>query len=59
MDFGQTIANFGRLLLGKRMIIGKSRKELDKMRAAGELIAEVREAVRRMVQPGISTLDID
>lgn len=41
------------------MIIGKSRKELDKMRAAGELIAEVREAVRKMIRPGISTLEID
>ncbi len=41
------------------MIIGKSRKELDRMREAGELIAEVREEIRRMVKPGISTLEID
>jgi methionyl aminopeptidase len=41
------------------MIIGKSRKELDKMRAAGELIAEVREALRGMIQPGISTYELD
>lgn len=41
------------------MIIGKSRKELDKMRAAGELIAEVREEIRRISQPGISTFEID
>jgi methionyl aminopeptidase len=59
MSFIAKVENFGRLLLGKRMIIGKSRKELDKMRAAGELIAEVREAVRRMVQPGVSTLELD
>lgn len=59
MDVGQSLRNFGRLLIGKRMIIGKSRKEMDKMRAAGELIAEVREEIRRMVKPGISTLEID
>jgi methionyl aminopeptidase len=59
MDFGQSLRNFGRLLIGKGMIIGKSRKELDKMRAAGEFIAEVREAARKMVQPGVSTLEID
>ena len=41
------------------MIIGKSRKELDKMRAVGELIAEVRETLRGMVQPGISTKELD
>jgi methionyl aminopeptidase len=59
MKVGQNWRNFGRLLLGKRMIIGKSRKELDKMRAAGEFIAEVREELRRMVKPGISTLELD
>lgn len=59
MNFTQAVANVGRLLLGKRMIIGKSRKELDKMRAVGELIAEVREAIRKLVQPGISTLELD
>jgi len=59
MDIKQSVRNFGRLLLGKRMIIGKSRKELDKMRAAGELIASVREEVRRMVKPGVSTLELD
>ena len=41
------------------MIIGKSRKELEKMRAAGRLIAEVREELRRMVAPGVSTLELD
>lgn len=29
------------------------------MRAAGELIAEVREEIRRMIQPGVSTLELD
>src|ERR1044071_5627023 len=41
------------------MIIGKSKRELEKMRAAGRLVAEVREAVRRMVRPGVTTLELD
>src|ERR687893_2830720 len=41
------------------MIIGKSKRELDKMRAAGRLVAEVREELRRMVKPGITTLEVD
>ena len=41
------------------MIIAKSRKDLDRMRDAGELIAEVREAVRAMVAPGMTTLEIN
>ena len=41
------------------MIIAKSAKDLDKMRAVGELIAEVREALRTMVKPGISTMDLN
>jgi methionyl aminopeptidase len=41
------------------MIIGKSKKELEKMRAAGRLVAGVREELRRMTQPGITTLELD
>ncbi len=41
------------------MIIAKSAKDLDKMRAVGELIAEVREVLRGMVEPGISTMDLN
>ncbi len=41
------------------MIIAKSRKDLDRMREAGELIAEVREAVRTMIAPGITTLELN
>jgi methionyl aminopeptidase len=41
------------------MIIGKSKKELEKMRAAGRLAGEVREALRAMVRPGVTTLDLD
>src|SRR5919107_363483 len=41
------------------MIIGKSRKELEKMRAVGRLVGQVREHLRRMVKPGITTIEID
>ena len=41
------------------MIIGKSKKELEKMRAAGRLVAQVREELRRMVAPGVTTLELD
>lgn len=55
-----SIANFfSAVFLGKRMIIAKSQKDLDKMRAVGELIAEVRETLRSMVEPGISTMDLN
>jgi len=53
------ISSFSRIFLGKRMIIAKSRKDLDRMREAGELIAEVREAVREMIAPGITTLELN
>jgi methionyl aminopeptidase len=41
------------------MIIGKSRKEIEKMRAAGRLAALVREETRRIVQVGITTREIE
>jgi methionyl aminopeptidase len=41
------------------MIIGKSKRELEKMRAAGRLVGQVREHLRSMVRPGITTLEID
>jgi methionyl aminopeptidase len=41
------------------MIIGKSKKELDKMRAAGRLVGTVLQELRTMAAPGVSTLDID
>ena len=47
------------VLFGKRMIIAKSQKDLDKMRAVGELIAEVRETLRGMVAPGATTLELN
>lgn len=41
------------------MIIAKSAKDLDKMREVGELIADVREALRAMVEPGVTTLELN
>src|ERR1043165_789924 len=41
------------------MIIGKSKKELDKMRAAGRLVGQVREHLRLLVKPGITTIELD
>jgi len=41
------------------MIIGKSKKELEKMRAAGQLAGLVLQRLREIVEPGISTIEID
>ncbi|MCA1624435.1 MAG: type I methionyl aminopeptidase [Acidobacteria bacterium] len=41
------------------MIIAKSKKDLDRMREAGELVAEVRETLRGMIEPGITTLELN
>jgi len=41
------------------MIIGKSRKEIDKMRGAGQLAGQVLQALREMIEPGITTLEVD
>jgi methionyl aminopeptidase len=56
---GGALSRTSKALLGKRMIIAKSQKDLEKMRAVGELIAEVREALRAMVAPGITTLELN
>jgi len=57
--FSNVIGKTNELLFGKRMIIAKSQKDLDKMRAVGELIAEIREALRSMVAPGVTTLELN
>jgi methionyl aminopeptidase len=57
--FGSYLNKAGQIFLGKAMIFAKSQKDLDKMREVGELIAEVREALRKMVEPGITTLDLN
>ena len=41
------------------MIIGKSKKELEKMRAAGQLVGQVLQELRTMAQPGLTTIEID
>jgi len=56
---GDFFTKLGYALIGKKMIIAKSAKDLDKMRDVGELIAEVREALRKMVAPGITTMELN
>jgi len=41
------------------MIIGKSQKEIDKMRASGQLVGQVLQELRAMVEPGVTTLEVD
>jgi methionyl aminopeptidase len=41
------------------VIIGKSKKEIAKMRAAGKLAGQVLQELRRIAVPGISTLEVD
>jgi methionyl aminopeptidase len=41
------------------MIIGKSQKEIDKMRAAGQLVGRVLQALRHMVAPGMTTMEVN
>jgi methionyl aminopeptidase len=41
------------------MIIGKSQKEIEKMRAAGQLVGQVLQELRQMVGPGVTTLEVD
>ncbi|MBL8172772.1 MAG: type I methionyl aminopeptidase [Acidobacteria bacterium] len=41
------------------MVIRKSRNELEKMRRAGVIVAETLRALRKMVAPGVSTLELD
>jgi methionyl aminopeptidase len=41
------------------MIIGKSQREIEKMRASGQLVGRVLRELRRMTAPGITTLEIN
>src|SRR5687768_3558090 len=41
------------------MIIGKSKRELEKMRAAGRLVGQVLVHLRTLVEPGVTTMDVD
>lgn len=56
---GGFISTLTRIFFGKRMIIAKSQKDLEKMRSVGELIAEVREELRAMAAPGVTTLELN
>lgn len=41
------------------MIIGKSKRELEKMRASGRLVGQVLNHLRTLVAPGVTTMEID
>src|SRR5437660_7149163 len=41
------------------MIIGKSQKEIEKMRAAVQLVGQVLRELSAMVEPGLTTLEVD
>jgi methionyl aminopeptidase len=41
------------------MIIGKSQKEIEKMRASGQLVGQVLQELRAMVEPGLPTIRVD
>lgn len=41
------------------MIIGKSKRELEKMRASGQLVGQVLSHLRTLVAPGVTTMEID
>src|SRR5437016_14594490 len=41
------------------MIIGKSQKEIEKMRAAGQLVGQVLRHLSAMVEPGLATIEVD
>jgi methionyl aminopeptidase len=41
------------------MIIGKSQKEIEKMRASGQLVGRVLQELRGMVEPGMTTLEVN
>jgi methionyl aminopeptidase len=41
------------------MIIGKSQKEIEKMRASGQLVGQVLRKLGAMVEPGLTTIEVD
>lgn len=41
------------------MIIGKSKRELEKMRASGRLVGLVLQKLRELVKPGVTTIELD
>lgn len=53
------VSKLSETFFGKKMIIAKSQKDLDRMREVGELIAEIRETVRSMISPDVTTLELN
>ncbi len=41
------------------MIVRKSRAEIEKMRRAGQVVAEVHKRMREVIKPGVTTLELD
>ena len=41
------------------MIVLKSAREIENMKAAGKLLASVHKELRKLIKPGITTLEID
>ena len=41
------------------MIIGKSKREIEKMRASGRLVGQVLSHLRTLVKPGVTTMEVD
>ena len=41
------------------MVIRKSRSEMEKMRRAGLIVAETLRDLRKMIEPGVSTRELD
>src|SRR2546422_9103334 len=41
------------------MIIGKSQKEIEKMRASGRLVGQVLRELSAMVEPGLTTIEVN
>jgi len=42
-----------------KMIIIKTKEQIEKMKKAGELLADVHKEIRKMIGPGITTMEID
>jgi methionyl aminopeptidase len=55
----KVLSDLKRVLTGSGMIFAKSQKDLDRMREVGELIGNVREALREEIVVGVTTLQIN
>ena len=41
------------------MIVIKTEEQIEKMKRAGELLADVHKEIGKMIKPGITTMEID